>query len=236
VAVDLFYLRATALISEQRLPEAIAAIRVVTELQPHVAEGWAMLGSLLAWRNSATARDAAEQWRYAREGLSIVERGIAWNPSSPALASAYAELLFLRVVREEGVRGAASARPGGPRRRRPGTRSEGSWSSAPPSTRRRVSRNPPGSSASGSTRAATARAPGRRSGTPCRSSAGSPRTPRPRRPAGAWRRSRAGSARSVLGSGPPREGEEDARLMVRTARFADRYREGPDYNLALVKE
>ena len=67
VAVDLFYLRALKQIADQRLPEAIASIRVVTELQPRVAEGWALLGSLLAWRNSSSP--APEQWKFARKGF-----------------------------------------------------------------------------------------------------------------------------------------------------------------------
>ncbi|MCU0727706.1 MAG: hypothetical protein MUE73_18255 [Planctomycetes bacterium] len=114
VAVDLFYFRATTLLSEQRLPEALAAIRVVTELQPRVAEGWALLGFLLAWRNSATSGNPEEQWRFAREGLRIIERGIEWNPVSPALASVHAELLLMRVVGEEGVRGVAEREWGRP--------------------------------------------------------------------------------------------------------------------------
>jgi tetratricopeptide (TPR) repeat protein len=114
VAVDLFYFRATELMAAQRLPEALAAIRVVTELQPRVAEAWTLLGFLLAWRNSATSGDAGEQWRFAREGLRIIERGIEWNPSSPALASVHAELLLLRVVGDEKVRWEAEREMGRP--------------------------------------------------------------------------------------------------------------------------
>jgi hypothetical protein len=112
VAVDLFYLRALNQIADQRLPEAIASIRVVTELQPRVAEGWALLGSLLAWRNSSSP--APEQWKFAREGLRLVERGIALNPDSVVLASAHADLLLLRVVEREDVRAEAERETGRP--------------------------------------------------------------------------------------------------------------------------
>ncbi len=107
LAVDLFYLRASSLLEEQRLPEALAAIRVVTELQPRVAEGWAILGTLVAWRNSESAGSAADEWRYVREGLGLVERGTVLNPDSPSLWAARARLWMFRVCDDEAVRAEA---------------------------------------------------------------------------------------------------------------------------------
>lgn len=98
VAVDLLYLRATDLLDQQRLPEALTNIRLVTELQPRVAEGWAFLGTLLAWRNSESAGDPEEEWRYAREGIEVLRRGLEHNPDSPHLWFALASLAWSRVA------------------------------------------------------------------------------------------------------------------------------------------
>ena len=101
-AVDVLYLRANELIEEQRLPEAITAVRLVTELQPRVPEGWATLGHTIAWRNSESSGDPEEQWKYVREALQIFDRGILFNPDSYLLRFELGILLLQRLaVRED---------------------------------------------------------------------------------------------------------------------------------------
>jgi hypothetical protein len=98
LAVDLLYLRATDLLNQQRLPEAVTSIRLVTELQPRVAEGWALLGTLLAWRISESSGDPEEEWRFARQGYRVILRGLEHNPDSYHLTFALAQLAWMRLA------------------------------------------------------------------------------------------------------------------------------------------
>ena len=102
--VDLLHLRADAYLVQGRLPEAVAAIRMATELQPRVPDHWAILGHLLAWETSQSSGDPEVQWRWAREGLEVMERGLEHNPDSPALLLALGQLYLLRVVRYPDLR------------------------------------------------------------------------------------------------------------------------------------
>ncbi len=114
LAVDILYLRADQLIKEQRLPEAIAAVRLVTELQPRVPDGWAVLGNTIAWRNSESSGDPEEQWKYAREALVILERGIEYNPDSQKLRFALGIFFLLRLESQEDIRPVAERELGAP--------------------------------------------------------------------------------------------------------------------------
>jgi len=114
LAVDVLYLRADELIEAQRLPEAIAAVRLLTELQPRVPDGWAVLGKVIAWRNSESSGDPEEQWKYAREALEIFERGIEYNPDSQQLHFALGVFFLMRLTMREDIRPVAERELGAP--------------------------------------------------------------------------------------------------------------------------
>ncbi|MHC4861431.1 MAG: hypothetical protein ACYTDY_15220, partial [Planctomycetota bacterium] len=82
VAVSLLWIRQYDLLEQHRLSEAVAAIRLVTELQPRVADGWALLGSLLAWQVSESSGDPEEQWRWAEAAIALLHRGLEHNPDA----------------------------------------------------------------------------------------------------------------------------------------------------------
>ena len=84
-AVSLLWLRQEELLEERRLSEAVATIRLVTELQPRVPDAWALLGGLLAWHVSDSSGDPEEQWRWTEEALRIFGRGIEHNPDAPKI-------------------------------------------------------------------------------------------------------------------------------------------------------
>jgi tetratricopeptide (TPR) repeat protein len=113
LAVNLLYLRADALIGEQRLPEAITAVRLVTELQPRVPDGWAVLGNCIAWRNSESASDPEAEWKYAAEGLKVFERGLVHNPRSQKLYFALGIFFLMRLESQDDIRSIAERELGG---------------------------------------------------------------------------------------------------------------------------
>jgi tetratricopeptide (TPR) repeat protein len=82
VAVSLLWLRQEEFLEQRRLSEAVTAIRLVTELQPRVAEGWSLLASILAWQVSESSGDPEEQWRWAKEAIDLLHRGLALNPDA----------------------------------------------------------------------------------------------------------------------------------------------------------
>ncbi len=114
LAVDLLFLRADQLLQEQRLPEAMAAVRLVTELQPRVPDGWAVLGHYIAWRNSESSGDPEEQWKYAREALGIYRRGLRHNPDSYDLQFAFGMFVLARLTAREDIRPIAERELGEP--------------------------------------------------------------------------------------------------------------------------
>jgi tetratricopeptide (TPR) repeat protein len=114
LAVDLLFLRAEKLIEEQRLPEAIAAVRLVTELQPRVPDAWSILGNTIAWRNSESSGDPEEQWKYAREAITIFERGLEHNPDSKQLYFSFGIFFLMRLVEDEDLRPVAERELGAP--------------------------------------------------------------------------------------------------------------------------
>jgi len=101
LAVDVLFLRADQLLQEQRLPEAMAAVRLVTELQPRVPDGWAVLGHFIAWRNSESSADPEEKWKYAREALRIYQRGLLHNPDSYDLQFDFGIFALGRLTRDD---------------------------------------------------------------------------------------------------------------------------------------
>jgi hypothetical protein len=96
--VDILHLRAEAYLMSRQLPEAVAAIRLATELQPRVPVYWEELGSLLAWEYSRSAAEAEVRWRWAREGERVVRRGLEYNPDSPRLLFALGRILLHRMA------------------------------------------------------------------------------------------------------------------------------------------
>lgn len=114
LAVDMLFLRADQLIAEQRLPEAMAAVRLVTELQPRVPDGWAVLGHFIAWRNSESSGDPEAQWKYAREALGIYQRGLRHNPDSYDLWFAFGIFVLERLTAREDLRPIAERELGVP--------------------------------------------------------------------------------------------------------------------------
>ena len=114
LAIDLLYLRANAFIGERRLPEAVAAIRLVTELQPRIEEGWAFLSTYLAWRNSESAASPEDEWRFVREGLDVLLRGLEHNRGSRHLQFALAHLYYGRMTLMEDIRPVAERELGAP--------------------------------------------------------------------------------------------------------------------------
>ena len=114
LAVNLYYLRAETLFAERRLPEAIAAVRVVTELQPRVADAWSILGSILFWQVSESSGDPEERWRWAKEGLAILDRGLELNPDARPILRTKGTLVMDVLCADAEVRAIAERELGRP--------------------------------------------------------------------------------------------------------------------------
>jgi len=114
LAVNLHYLRAETLFAERRLPEAIAAVRVVTELQPRVADAWSILGSIFFWQVSESSGDPEERWRWAKEGLAVLDRGLELNPDARPILRTKGTLVMDVLCADAEVRAIAERELGRP--------------------------------------------------------------------------------------------------------------------------
>lgn len=114
LAVDLLFLRAESLRAQRRLPEALAAIRLVTELQPRVSDGWEYLAHTLAWETSESAGSPEEQWPWVRESLGVLRRGLELNPDSASLRLALGLVYLNRLALRDDIAPLAERELGAP--------------------------------------------------------------------------------------------------------------------------
>jgi hypothetical protein len=84
LAVSFLWMRAVERRQAGDLPGAVTAYRLVTELSPRVGPAWALPAHLLVFTQSAND-DPEVQWRWIREGLDLLERGLELNPDEPEL-------------------------------------------------------------------------------------------------------------------------------------------------------
>ncbi len=96
LAVSFLWIRAEQMRAAGDLPQAVATYRLVTELSPHVAPAWVLPAHLLVWTDSGTGDPEAE-WRWVREGLALLERGLELNPDDPHLLWTLGQTLYFRI-------------------------------------------------------------------------------------------------------------------------------------------
>ncbi len=112
LAVNLLWARGDVALSEGRLSDAVAAITLVTELQPRVTAAWGFLSYILAWARSESSGDPEEQWRWVREGIRILSRGLALNPGNPELLWTMGRIYRYRLSWDPALRDLAERKLG----------------------------------------------------------------------------------------------------------------------------
>jgi tetratricopeptide (TPR) repeat protein len=113
LAVNLLWLRAEEETREGRYPEAAAAYRLVTELQPQIGEASALAAHLLAWTTSRR-EDPDEEWRWVEQAVRILEGGLEHSPDSAPILVELGYLWLFRVCRDEALHARAEAELGRP--------------------------------------------------------------------------------------------------------------------------
>jgi len=103
LAVSFLWMRAEEKRAAGRLPEAVASYRLVTELSPRVGQAWALSAHLLIFTESSN-EDPKAQWRWIREGLSLLKRGLDLNPRDPGILGTLGLAYYHLASRDEAVR------------------------------------------------------------------------------------------------------------------------------------
>jgi len=103
LAVSYLWMRAEEMREAGGLPEAVASYRLVTELQPHVGPAWALPAHLLVWTRS-DGEDPEAEWRWVREGLDLLHRGLALSPDDTEILWAFGLTYYRRLALEEHLR------------------------------------------------------------------------------------------------------------------------------------
>ena len=107
LAVGYFWLGAEKRYAEGDLPEAVATYRLVTELSPHVGPAWALPAHLLVWTDSGSG-DAEAEWRWVREGLALLDRGLELSPNDPELRRTEGQTCLFRLTATEELHAVAT--------------------------------------------------------------------------------------------------------------------------------
>jgi len=89
-----------------RCPRRVASYRLLTELSPRVGPAWALPAHILVFTDS-DGDDPEAQWRWIREGLALLERGLELNPDDPELLQTLGLAYYAPISQNEKVRGVA---------------------------------------------------------------------------------------------------------------------------------
>ncbi|MEN8148633.1 MAG: hypothetical protein ABFS86_02350 [Planctomycetota bacterium] len=106
LAVSFLWTRALELEAAGGLSRAVANYRLITELSPHVGPAWALPAHVLVWTDSECG-DAERGWRWVREGLDLLDRGLALNPDDPYLLGNLGLTFSVRICGDPEVRDVA---------------------------------------------------------------------------------------------------------------------------------
>jgi tetratricopeptide (TPR) repeat protein len=103
LAVSFLWLRASEQTTAGNLPAAVASYRLLTELSPRVGPAWALPAHILVFTDSEGG-DPDARWRWIREGLALLERGLELNPEDPELLKTLGLAYYAAISRDEKVR------------------------------------------------------------------------------------------------------------------------------------
>jgi tetratricopeptide (TPR) repeat protein len=108
LAVSFLWMRAEELREAGELPEAVANYRLVTELSPRVGPAWALPAHLLLWTQSE-AEDPDAEWRWVKEAIALLERGLSLDPDDPELLAGLGLAYYARLSLTDDLRPKALA-------------------------------------------------------------------------------------------------------------------------------
>jgi hypothetical protein len=111
LAVNLLWLRAESFRDAGRLTESTATWRLLTEIEPHVAEGWAFPAWMLVW-TEARSGNPEREWSWVRRGLDLLERGLEFNPGSEQILMTLGLVYYRRLATEPEIYAVARERLG----------------------------------------------------------------------------------------------------------------------------
>jgi len=99
LAVDLLWIRADALFTEDRWPEMLAAYEAAGRLEPRLAASFEFRGFHLAYNLAGNAASPEDRDRWVVEGARVLEEGLARNPGDPDLGAWLGRTLHERPAR-----------------------------------------------------------------------------------------------------------------------------------------
>lgn len=82
VAADILWLQATGYHDRRLYVEERGIIELITQIQPHSVSVWAFWALAISYDISVQEHDPRNQWRWVRDGVEFIEKGIAVNPES----------------------------------------------------------------------------------------------------------------------------------------------------------